>query len=281
MRNKSTVINTIPPSVDYPMGRIKNDTGVNDGTPIVEENNGDIMETVTFFMNRSKTTPNGIPDNVTNGYQIANAIRETGGKFNTIYPATINTNKVEVPFRLDNIYEGEFVIVQFNLNTESENVLSVNKIVGTDGTEFTALLTPDQRDEFFSESRCIVERINNDRFRVYPIATMSVLENIYERLFALETNADNNMKILDSGVYIDSSSRASGSVTIPHDVVNVANTKVLFTCTRNNPMASIDTTTFSFIMTDRSVNQFRITFSHFPTGSNDDKLRVEWVLVNS
>lgn len=281
MRNKSTVINTIPPSADYPMGRIKNDTGVNDGTPIVEENNGDIQETVTFFMNRAKITPNGLPDNVTNGYQIADAIRETGGKFDVIYEATIDSNKIEVPFRLDNIYEGEFAIVRFNLTTDKQNVSLVNKIVGTDNTEFTAIVYPDQNDDFFDESRCIVERINNDRFRIYPIATKSILSNIYERLFALESNAENNMRILDSGIYIDSTSRSSGSVVIPHEVVNVANTKVLFTCTRNNPMSSINTTSFSFIMTDRSVNQFRIAFNNFPTGGNDDKLRVEWVLVNS
>lgn len=280
MRNKSTVINTIPPSADYPMGRIKNDTGVNDGTPIVEENNGDIQETVTFFMNRAKITPNGAPDNVSNGYQIANAIRETGGKFDVIHNMEVVSGKINVNFKLDNIYNGEFIIAKFNSLDDTQSVTGINKILGSDSIEFNAELNPDFNGNFFNTGRYIIEK-TSDFFYIYPIATKSILSNIYERLETLELDADNNMRILDSGVYIDSSSRASGSVIIPHEVVDVDNTKVLFTCTRNNPMSSIDTTTFSFIMTDRSVNQFRIAFNHFPTGSNDDKLRVEWVLVNS
>lgn len=279
MRNKSTVINTIPPSADYPMGRIKNDTGVNDGTPIVEENNGDIMETVTFFMNRSKTTPNGLPDNVTNGYQIANAIRETGGKFDVIHDMEVVSGKINVNFKLDNIYNGEFIIAKFNSLDDTQFVTGINKILGSDSIEFNAELNPDFNGNFFNTGRYIIEK-TSDFFDIYPIATKSILSNIYERLETLEIYATNNMRILDSGIYVDSTSRASGAVVITHDVVDVNNTKLIVTCTREDAMSSLTTTNFTYLVTDRSVNNFRLAFNNFPSDVNN-KLRVEWVLVNS
>lgn len=279
MRNKSTVINTIPPSADYPMGRIKNDTGVNDGTPIVEENNGDIQETVTFFMNRSKTTPNGLPDNVSNGYQIADAIRETGSKFDVIHEMEVVSGKMNVNFKLENIYEGEFIIAKFNSLDDTQNVIGINKILGSDSIEFNAELNPDFNGNFFNTGRYIIEKTSSF-FDIYPIATKSILSNIYERLEILEIYSENTMRILDSGVYIDSTSRTSGSVVIPHEVVNVANTKLIVTCMREDFSSSITTTDFTYIVTDRSVNQFRIAFNNFPIGLSD-KLRVEWVVVNS
>lgn len=282
MRNKTTVINTIPPSADYPMGRIKNDTGVNDGTPIVEENNGDVMETVTYFMERAKITPNGLPDNVSNGYQIANAIKKTAGKFDTVHSSIIDAqDRFEVDFRLDNVYNNQYFIVKFNAfqSAGTQTVLGVNQIIDSEGNIYNAFLSPDFLGNFFNDGRYIVQK-ENDYFLVYPIASRSVLHNIYERLESLEINNSRNMRIIDSGVYIDSESRNSGVIVIPHEVINIANTKIIFTCSRANPDTSLVSTTFTSLIIDRSINQFRVAFSNFPVGNNADKLKIEWFVVN-
>lgn len=279
MRKKNQVINTIPPTTDYPFGRIKDDTGVNDGTPIVEANNGDIQETVTGLMQRAKIIPNDLPDNVTNGYQIMNAIRENGGKFNTMHVSTIVAGKIHVNCRLDNVYLSEFLIVQLDLETDYVNVMAVNRIIDSNNVEYNLSVFPDDFGNFFDTSRCIIE-MRNGSLAMYPISTRSVLQNVYDRLSALEGNLSNTMRIIESGIYIDPTSRASGSLTITHDVIDINATKLIITCTRADAMDSLTTTNFTYMVMDRFVNQFRIAFNNFPTGASA-KLKVEWVLVQA
>ncbi len=280
MRNKANVINTIPPTTDYPYGRIKDDTGVNDGTPIVEANNGDIQETVTGLMERAKFTPNNLPDNKTNGYQIMDAIRENGGKFDMIHTMTLSGGELVVDFRLDNVYDKEYIIVKFMSANDTDNVIGVNELTDSNLNSYQAFLYPDFDNNFFSEGRYVIER-NIDAFSIYPIATRSVLSNIYERLETLEISSNNNMRIIERGVFTMGASAVSGVVMIPHLSVDVANTRVIYTCTRANPMTSIISTNFSQLMLDRTSEYFRVVFDNFPTGSTNDKLKIEWFIVQA
>ncbi len=280
MRNKANVINTIPPTTDYPFGRIKDDTGVNDGTPIVEANNGDIQETVTGLMQRAKFTPNNLPDNKTNGYQIMDAIRENGGKFDMIHTMTLSGGELVVDFRLDNVYDKEYIIVKFMSPNDTDNVSGVNELTDSNLNSYQAFLFPDFYNNFFSEGRYIIER-NIDAFSIYPIATRSVLSNIYERLETLEIYSNNNMRIIERGVFTMGASAVSGVVMIPHLSVDVSNTRVIYTCTRANPMTSITSTNFSQLMLDRTSEYFRVVFDNFPTGSTNDKLKIEWFIVQA
>lgn len=281
MRNKANVINTIPPTTDYPFGRIKDDTGVNDGTPIVEENNGDIQETVTGFMQRAKITPNNLPDNVTNGYQIMDAIREVGGKFDIIHNSEIDSNDFfTVDCRLDNVYLNEFLISKFTDTNDKRSVAGITKIIDSEENVYDARFIGDFQNNFYDIGRYIIQREAND-FVVYAIATTSVLNNIYERLETLELDDARSMRIVEKGTYTDETSRASGLVTIPHNIVDVENTKVFYTCTRANPMTSILSSNFNQIMIDRTINQIRIAFSDFPVDSYADKLKIDWWIVRS
>jgi hypothetical protein len=94
--------NIISPDSDYPSGRIKDDTGANDGTPIDEETNGDIQEFFAKLMRLAAITPNTLPDNEYSGHQyvqalwkyLRNEIGPTALPVNAEYSAVRNTYTV-------------------------------------------------------------------------------------------------------------------------------------------------------------------------------------------
>lgn len=66
--------NIIAPSSDYPSGRIKDDPGDGTGTPVDEETNGDLQQFFAKLLREDPdTTPNDLPDNTTNGFQLYEA----------------------------------------------------------------------------------------------------------------------------------------------------------------------------------------------------------------
>ena len=78
MRDILNIPNVDGASSDYPNGRIKNKnlTSGAPGTPVVEELYGDIIQFFQKLMIEAGLSPNDIPDNVTNGYQLFQAFLE-------------------------------------------------------------------------------------------------------------------------------------------------------------------------------------------------------------
>ncbi len=66
--------NIVPVSGDFPDGRIKDNTGLNDGTPVNQLVYDDFHQFFAKIMRDSSTTPNNTPDNVTNGFQYVDAL---------------------------------------------------------------------------------------------------------------------------------------------------------------------------------------------------------------
>ena len=77
---------------NYPDARIRNNTGSNDGTPISESVYGDIHETFAKFMREAGLNYNNLPDNVSNGYQLFEAIKRVAAKNDFIGSATKQGN---------------------------------------------------------------------------------------------------------------------------------------------------------------------------------------------
>ena len=75
-RNKATLqnIDLSNPS-DYLNGRIKDNTGSGDGTPVNERVYGDFHQLVAKLMNLSGLAFNNLPENETNGYQFIDSLR--------------------------------------------------------------------------------------------------------------------------------------------------------------------------------------------------------------
>jgi hypothetical protein len=68
--------NVIAPTVEYPYGSIKDNTGASNGTPVNRELFSDGMQLFEKMMAESGITANGLPDNFTNGFQLYLAFRK-------------------------------------------------------------------------------------------------------------------------------------------------------------------------------------------------------------
>ena len=73
-RKLSTKESVTPPGGDYPYGRIKDDTGSQDGTPVNEEVYGDIHQFFERLMDEAEVAFNNFPDNSYSGFQYFTAL---------------------------------------------------------------------------------------------------------------------------------------------------------------------------------------------------------------
>lgn len=189
MRRKDlTVPNINPSNADYPFGKIRNDEGSGDGTPVVEELYGDIHETITAIVKDSQIViPNGLPDNASNGYQIFQAMFQTPTKHNIVYDFETNEdNKFVVNEHISNLKLKEYMVLNFVGTDDKQNVISVDKIIDKSGSEFQCFPVVDFNGNFTSNTRYFIERYNSDSFRIYPIVSLSLLSDLYERFETLE-----------------------------------------------------------------------------------------------
>jgi len=88
-RNLENQTNVDAPSADYPSGRIRNDNGSGNGTPVTEKVYGDYHQFFSKIMRDTGVVPNDLPDNETNGFQLNEALRK--------YPAISNFATLSVP----------------------------------------------------------------------------------------------------------------------------------------------------------------------------------------
>jgi len=96
MKSLQTKTNVEPVSVEYPYGDLKNNTGTNNGTPVNRDLLADSMQFFEKLMAESGIAPNGFPDNVTNGFQLFDALRKIFKPYKT-YNAKIDQSGVSAP----------------------------------------------------------------------------------------------------------------------------------------------------------------------------------------
>lgn len=66
--------NVVPPSGDYPDGRIQNDDGSGNGTPVTEAVYGDFHQFFAKLLRDAGIAANNLPDNTTNEFQLNDAL---------------------------------------------------------------------------------------------------------------------------------------------------------------------------------------------------------------
>lgn len=71
-------------SAAYPWKDIKDDTGAGDGTPLNQISHSDYHQTFRKLLALAGITPNGLPDNATNGYQYVDAILSLAKRSNGV-----------------------------------------------------------------------------------------------------------------------------------------------------------------------------------------------------
>jgi len=85
MRDLQNQTNVNPPTADYPNGQIRDDDGSGNGTPVDEAIYGDANQFLQKLARDAGITPNDLPDNTTNGFQLNEALSRLPGRFGLAY----------------------------------------------------------------------------------------------------------------------------------------------------------------------------------------------------
>lgn len=132
MRNKALSVNIDNSNLPvYPNGRIKDNTGPNDGTPVNEFIYGDIHENKDKLLRLAGITHNNLPDNELNGYQLIEALRDLGSKHDAVQTLSSVTGVLNVTAKLGTMLDNESLICKSSANFTIET-----EIKGSDLTLF-------------------------------------------------------------------------------------------------------------------------------------------------
>jgi hypothetical protein len=123
MRNKGTLVNIDNSDLaKYPAGRIKNQTGAGDGTPVNEEVYGDLHEAKDKLMRLYGIAYNGLPDNETNGYQLIDALIALASKNDFIVGLGVTGVVLNVALKLGKLKDNEAFILKAGVDFDELNV---------------------------------------------------------------------------------------------------------------------------------------------------------------
>ncbi len=117
--------------VDYPNGRIKDNTGAGDGTAVNERVKGDFHQMIEKTMRLYGITPNNLPDNETNGFQIVEALIALASKNDYILNLGSTSGVLSVPVKLGFMLDNESIICKATVDLGAETTIK-----GSDATTF-------------------------------------------------------------------------------------------------------------------------------------------------
>ncbi|WP_051947376.1 hypothetical protein [Muricauda sp. MAR_2010_75] len=130
-RDKQTLTNIDKSDlVNWPNGRVKDNTGADDGTPVNELVYGDLHEFFAKLMRDAGISYNGLPDNVANGYQLVNALKAFATKNSYIASIGESGGKLTLNTKVGTLKENEAITCKSTVDIGSETVIR-----GTDNTE--------------------------------------------------------------------------------------------------------------------------------------------------
>ncbi len=93
-RNLRLKTNVQPPDSDYPYGKIKDDDGSGNGTPVNEQVYGDFHQFFARIFAKSGYTYNGLPDSEYSGFQFYDALLKVCKQFIGVKTISATTNMV-------------------------------------------------------------------------------------------------------------------------------------------------------------------------------------------
>jgi len=108
----------------YPDGRIKDDTGAGDGTPVNEFTKGDIHQTVMKAKRLYGIEENGLPDNETNGYQMLDGFIALASKNDFILSITDASGVLQVPVKLPFMLVGEQIVCKAAVDKVAQTTIT-------------------------------------------------------------------------------------------------------------------------------------------------------------
>lgn len=273
MRNKENLPNVDQPSTAFPMGRIRNDDGSGNGTPVVEQLYGDIVETVTSFMEEAKIVPNGLPDSAENGYQIAEAFKEVAGKFNQTQFLRVSDGILYIGCRLDNVQVGDSLTALVDENFDLSDV-NFNKIKGSDGVR-----------EYDVQGITTIKPTAGDRIYLTKKGGESFKIDFYYNVIKVEEKLKYMPKMIRHGKASSSTNEGNGIFIIEHPLLTSGElyaSNLFISISRFNVSFSPVTTQASYYVLDRHEGGFRVIFSNININSELDpnsRVVLDWQIV--
>lgn len=105
---------------NYPNGRVKDNSGIGDGTYVNERTKGDLHQMIERLMILAGITPNNLPDNVTNGYQIIDSLIALASKNDYILDLTTTGDVLQIAVKVALMKEGESLICKASADKTTE-----------------------------------------------------------------------------------------------------------------------------------------------------------------
>ena len=123
-RNKATLVNIdLSDPSNYLNGRIKDNTGSGDGTPVNERVYGDFHQLVAKLMNLAGLSFNNLPENETNGYQFIESLRSLATKNDLNYDLSKSGSILTLPIRLNKVTENEILRAKAGFDKGTETTI--------------------------------------------------------------------------------------------------------------------------------------------------------------
>lgn len=116
--NQTNIDNSDLPN--YPNGRIKNNDGSGNGTPVNEIVKGDIHEFFDKAMRLYGINHNGLPDNETNGYQLIDAVVAMASKNDFVLNLTSVSGVLNVATKIGKLKDNESFILKAAIDKGAE-----------------------------------------------------------------------------------------------------------------------------------------------------------------
>ena len=139
MRNKGTLTNIDNSDLaNYPDGRIQNNTGAGNGTPVNEFVKGDLHEFFDKCLRLYGISHNGLPDNETNGYQTIDAVRALASKNDFLLTLTDVSGVITVGVKLGKLLNNESFITKASFDKGAQTTIK-----GSDGVTKTVTYVGD------------------------------------------------------------------------------------------------------------------------------------------
>lgn len=119
--------------VRYPDGRIKNNTGGGDGTPVNEATKGDLHEFFDKVMRLYGIVHNDLPDNEENGYQYVDALIALASKNDFVLPLTDVNGQLSIPLKLGKLRTDESLVLKASIDKAAQTTIKgidgISKVV--------------------------------------------------------------------------------------------------------------------------------------------------------
>lgn len=129
-------IDNSSPSV-YPNGKIQDNTGSGNGTPVNNYIYSDLHEMKDKLMRLYGLDYNGLPDNETNGFQLVDALRALASKNDFILDLTDSSGVLQIPIKLGFMLQKESVLclsgVDFSTQTQIKGLDNVTYTISVVG----------------------------------------------------------------------------------------------------------------------------------------------------